>query len=558
MAEESTEETSEEESTEEESTEEPAEEESTEESTEEPTTEESEEEPTEEKNNPVSGKIKIPNIRVIFGSILRILLVLLIIGGLGVFSYIGYVQISSGNADVYSDKAFYNIGEITDDSGIFSQLKTQWYKLTNPESLNTHKSVVERNENNAELGVDIGAFEANKNSDYFEGETIRGTAVVTAGGLSGEESLIDVDCELENYYGEKLITPEEIRYPGNGHAIQKSVSCNFLNGDKLSLPKLKNSLELKFTAAFEGYAIANYDVYLMEAKEFERVVYGLGEDPFNYYGISDSHLRFGNVMVSTTTPGPVNLAIGSSTSQPFAGGPNPYSVSGMARSDAEGNVIFDDSIIEGEFAPEKYYLQISLTSQENGKIKKVESLTLKVPSEIVLDEDRRNCDFKFSGEYDGNYKVYTLTDHAFYNVVNKDCSEESLNGTGITEHNCLKDFDTTGVILQCFFEVPEYSSEWSPIVATNFIAETKFIYEKEKKEYIVVRRSEDSINNDPCADLVEEECKDSKGCSPHDINEFDYCVSCSENFCSDYSENACKVDYCQLDCGWNNDACENV
>jgi len=496
--------------------------------------------------------------RIVGGHFLRGLLILLIIGGVGFFSYIAYIQISSGNAGIYTDQAFNNIGEVTEGSGIWSQLKSQWNKLTNPAALNTHKSVVEKNENNAELGVDIITFEANKNSDYFEGETIRGTAVVTAAGLSGEESLIDVDCELQNYYGAKLVTPETVSYPGNGHTIQKNVGCSFLDGDRLSLPKLKNSLELKFTATFEGYAIANYDVYLMEATEFERIVYDLGKDPFNYYGISDSHLRFGNVMVSTTTPGPVNLAIGSSTSQPFVGGPKPYFVSGMARSDSEGNVVFDDPILEGEFPPEKYYLQVSLSSQENGKIKKVESLTLKVPSEISLDEDRRNCDFQFSGEYEGAYKIYELTEHAFYNIVNKDCSVEALEGTGITSNNCLKDFDTTGVILQCFFEIPEYSSEWSQIVATNFIAETHFIYEKEKKEYIVVRRSEDSTNNDPCADLVEEECKNGKGCSPHDINEFDYCVSCSENFCSDYSKESCDVDYCQLDCDLINDICEDV
>jgi hypothetical protein len=481
------------------------------------------------------GERSFPDIRTVLGNGLRGLLILFIIGGIGVFSYIAYVQISSGNAEIYTDKAFNNVGETIDAWGFWNQFKSQWNKLTNPTSLNTHKSVVEANEDNVELGVDIMTFEANKNSDYFEGEVIRSTAVVRAAGLSGEESLIDVDCELQNYYGEVLVTPEIIPYPGNGNPIQKSVGCSFLDSDKLSLSKLKNSLELKFTASFEGYAIANYDVYLMNGWEFNKIVYDLGKDPFNYYGISDSHLRFGNVMVSTTTPGPVNLAIGTSTSQPFVGGSE-----------------FDQD-------NEKYYFQVSLTSQDRGKIKKVESLTLKVPSEIALDEDRRTCDFQFSGEYDGAYKVYKLTDHAYYNVVNKDCSAESLDGTGITEHNCLKDFDTTGVILQCFFEIPEYSSEWGPMVATNFIAETQFIYEKEKKEYIVVRRSESSIDSDRCAEFEEVECKDSKGCSPHDFTSFDYCVSCSENLCSDYStESICDLDYCQLDCGWVNGECEGV
>jgi hypothetical protein len=288
---------------------------------------------------------------------------------------------------------------------------------------------------------------------------------------------------------------------------------------------------MKFTATFEGYSIANYDVYLMERGEYERISYDLGENPFNYYGISDSHLRPGNVMVSTTTPGPVNLAIGSSSSQPFVGG----------QSYNQEN--------------EKYHFQVSLSSQDRGNIKQVKKLTLKVPSEIILDEDRRTCDFQFSGEYDGSYKIYSLTEHAFYNIVNRDCSMDKLEGTGITTHNCLKDFDTMGVNLQCFFEVPEYSSEWSPLVVTNFIAEVEYVYEKEKKEFIIIRRSDNSEIKGACTDLEEGECKSSKGCTPDSFDEFDECISCKENYCSDYDESSCNNDYCQLECSWTESVC---
>ena len=469
-----------------------------------------------------------------FGTILRILLALLLIAGLGIFSYIGYVQFTSGNLDIYSDETFNNLDEIVETGGFLSGIKMQWNKLLNPSTLNTHKSVVETNENNKDLGVDIIKFESTRSSDHFEGDPIRGIAVVKAASLSDEDSLINIGCELENYYGETLVTPPSISYFGNGYPIQTSVGCSFPDGDKISLPKLRNSLEMKFITTFEGYAIANYDVYLMERNEFERISYSLGENPFNYYGISDPHLRPGNVMVSTTTPGPVNLAIGSSSSQPFVGG---------------------QGINVGN---EKYHFQISLTSQDKGTIKQVKKLTLKVPYEIVLDEDRRICDFQFTGEYDGNYKVYSLTEHAFYNVVNRECDEDKLKGTGITEHNCLKDFDAMGVILQCFFEIPEYSSEWSPLVATNFIAEVEYIYEKEKKEFIVVRRSENSEGEDPCTNFDEEECKSVKGCTPKDADNFDECISCKVHYCVDYDESSCVNDYCQLGCEWESDICEAV
>ncbi len=168
-------------------------------------------------------------------------------------------------------------------------------------------------------------------------------------------------------------------------------------------------------------------------------------------------------------------------------------------------------------------------------------------------EDRRTCDFQFSGEYDGSYKIYSLTEHAFYNLVNRDCSADKLEGTGITKYNCLKDFDTFGVNLQCFFEVPEYSSEWSPLVVTNFIAEVEYVYEKEKKEFIVVRRGDNSQIEDACAELGVPECKSIKGCTPNESNE---CTSCKENYCSDYNESSCNDDYCQLDCSWIESVCE--
>ena len=224
------------------------------------------------------------------------------------------------------------------------------------------------------------------------------------------------------------------------------------------------------------------------------------------------------------------------------------------------DVIFDDP---GDLEGDDYYFQVALTSQErDGKIKKVNSLKLKVPKEVQLIEDRRNCDFTATGESEGAYDIYELTEYAFNEKVNKDCSGEALDGTGMTELNCLKDFKDRGVQLQCFFRIPEYSENWGDIVLTSFVAELDYVYEKEKKTSVVIRRtSTGGERTDACSYIEQKsECELDQGCKPiMDGSVFDKCAECTESYCSDYNIRVdCENNYClSSTCEWVADECKS-
>lgn len=512
-------------------------------------------------------KMSMPNFSTFFRYLIKGFIVIAVIGALVLLGMLIFNASRTGVLEVYTDNVVTNLDETVDQGGFFAFFKKQWDYIQDPSKINTYQSVVENNQENRNLGVKIVNFEANRQSDYFENDDVRGIAVVQAASLSDDFSEVVFGCELEDYHGSDSVKPRVVQYFGNGRVERWNVGCDF-EGNKISLSqKTLNPKDLTFTATFEAFTIAHYNVYLMERGEFERIAYDLGKSPFDYYEINEPLLGIADTMTSTTTAGPVNLAIGTDTSQPFT--TKGYSsISGIATQtysglDGEVETTFADSDVGGETGG-SYYFQVAMSAQErDGKIKKVNSLKLKVPKEIRLIEDRRNCDFVATGEYDGGYSIYELTEYAFNEKVNKDCSSEALEGTGMTELNCMKDFKDRGVQLQCFFEIPEFSEEWGDIVKTSFVAELDYIYEKEKKESITIRRSSTSDSRvDPCSYILKkEECEADQGCKPSISGDsFEGCVSCTENYCSDYkTEGDCKSNYCLSgNCIWSADECKPI
>ena len=462
----------------------------------------------------------------------------------------------SGNLEVFTDKVVNDVGENVDTEGIFGQIKNLWDDIRDPTRMQTYKSVVEDNEENRRLGVKILSFYTDRSSEYFENDDIRGVAAVQAASLSDNWSMIKFDCELEDYHGQKSVLPSDMVYFGNGFEEKANVGCTF-QGDKIALDsQTLNSKKLTFTATFDAFVISHYDVYIMEREEYERITVDLKKNPFDYYNIHEPNLGIGNSMRSTTTPGPVNLAIGTENSQPFTHWSNDESETWFVDEFPE---LYDPDPIHQE---RNYYFQVAMSSnfgETDGSIKSVKSLILKVPKEVQLIEDRRNCDFVSTGQSEGGYDLYTLTDYAFAEKVNKDCSVEALNGTGITENSCMKDFKNRGIQLQCFFRIPEYPQEWGNFVVTSFVAELDYVYEKHKTEYVVIRRMPDAEERgDPCGNYTLEDCKTDMGCKPIlNGNVFETCLSCTENYCSDYeTQEECETNYCLSNtCYWDVDAC---
>jgi len=508
-------------------------------------------------------KINFPSFSTFFRYLIKFFLVIVVLGALTILGIFIFNSYRTGTLEVYTDNVVTSLDNTVDNEGFFGFFKRQWDYIQDPSKINTYRSVVENNEDNRNLGMKIVTFEPNRQSDYFENDDIRGVAVVQAASLSGNFSEVVFNCNLEDYHGSDSIKPRVVQYFGNGRVERWNVGCDF-EGDKVLLSqKTLNPKDLTFTATFEAFALAHYNVYIMKRSEFERIAYDLGKSPFEYYGINEPLLGIGDTMKSTTTAGPVNLAIGTETSQPFTTWElDRTSIGGPGRYNTLGEIVFDDSSEDYELTGNDYYFQVALSSQESdGKIKKVNSLRLLVPKEVQLIEDRRNCDFQATGESDGAYDVYGLTEYAFNEKVNKDCSKEALAGTGMTELNCMKDFKDRGVQLQCFFRIPEYSQDWGDIVLTSFVAELNYVYEKEKKTSITIRRTSSSDSRvDPCSYIEQkEDCESDQGCKPIIVGgTFDKCVACTENYCSDYkTEEDCKNNYCLLSvCEWDTNICK--
>ncbi len=480
------------------------------------------------KRNLMHGKRFKVDLPVIFGYVVKGIFGLILIGIIVLIGFIIFNLARSGQLGVYTKDVVVNVDNSIDSQGLFGWFKTQWEWIKDPAKMRTYRSVVEANEENENLGVKIVSFEV-PNEKVFEGDPIVGVAVVQAASISDNTSRVKFDCELEDYNGDYTVKPDYFEYPGNGIVKRVNVMCDF-DSSNLYLPNKINAKQIKFKNIFESKTLASYDVYIMKKDKYEFINYELGKNVFDYYGISDPLLSGDGVMRSVTTAGPVNLAIGTETSQPFVYSPE----DGM-----------------------EYYIQVDITPQWRGDIKYVKDLRLKVPEEIELVEDPRTCDFEFSGEYDGGYKVYHLTPYAMEHKVNVDCSQERLDEVGLSEESCVRYFRSGGIQTQCWFKVPSYPEDWSDIVRTSFVAELDYVFESTTSRFVQIYKKEGAKDN-VCESYGESRCKEVKGCEPrYNEGNFSGCVMCNVDRCEDYrSEEDCNNDYCGVgECAYVNGVC---
>ena len=223
---------------------------------------------------------------------------------------------------------------------------------------------------------------------------------------------------------------------GDATLEREDVLCSFEAGNEID--KNIGSRRVTMSATSDIYSISSYDAYIMDTAEYDHIVYDLGQDPFVQYGIRPETLGSGNKMRSKTVPGPVNLAIFTQTPQPFT---------------SEDNFVV---------------LLLTLGVREDGELKEVRELNLKVPEEIEASEDTNFCDFEFSGEYDGDYKIYKASD-------------EVLNRINNVEDYGLE------ISLQCPFSMPELSGG-DLFVQTSIIAEADYVFQIDKTTTVEIRK----------------------------------------------------------------------
>jgi len=359
----------------------------------------------------------------IFGYFLKFFGIVILIGGLAFIGIWGYNYIK--DSDI--------LNTLPDVENPFSTM--------NPEQFNTYDSLVKENEENEDLGVEIVTFEPLSNY-FLIGDSIQLRGVIKSSSLSDEDSVAFINCELEDYYGDVIIDPEEINVPGEGRVETTDILCSFEGG----LDESSNSKKATLTVNYGFYSLATYDTYIMERSEYDYLVYDKGVDPFEEYGFSPENIKSNNIMQSVTFPGPVNLAISTNTPQPF----------------------YDEQEI---------LFIVSLKEEWAGNLWQLDDLKLKIPEEINLDEDTAFCDFVDSGEIEGNYKIYDLKQEEL-DEVNSACSPEMLENIGMSEQRCISELKTEIQFL-CKFTIlglPENQN----LLHTNIVAETNYIYEIEE------------------------------------------------------------------------------
>nr|MBA4405358.1 hypothetical protein [Nanoarchaeum sp.] len=427
----------------------------------------------------------------VFGNILKGLLGLILVAALVGLVFIGIQLFKSGKAEGIAKDASIAIDNQNPTRGI----SYWWEYIKNPARMKTYSSEIDDSEEYEDVGVEIVNFESSQTT-YFQGNDVRGIAVVEAASLSRNMSNIVFNCSLEDYYGKALVQPADYSYFGNGVKTRKSVGCIF-NGSDVNIGSATlNTKTMSFKASFDFVNEAYYNIYVMRKETYENIVYEKQEDPFDYYDVQDDLITVGNVVNSKSTPGPINLGIGTGTSQPFTEGTDPN------------------------------FLQVSLTPNwNNGNIKYVKDLTLKVTPEIVLENNPNSCDFELYGEEldeqtgEKLYNLYKLTPYAFSEKVNIGCTKEDLNGTGLTSRSCMKDLKSN-VQLQCFFSIPVFPEESVQtegervnfVLLSPIIARAEYVYELEKKTTVEIRRRESSSSVDACNAYTLEECSTKEGC----------------------------------------------
>lgn len=377
----------------------------------------------EENEKKINHPWSITNRPTVFGIILKLFLFIVVVGGLAFLGIKGYNYIK--------------------ESDIFSALPNveNPFSTIHPDQFNTYDSIVKENEDNEDLGVEIIDFEP-LSSYFFVGDQIQLRGVVKSSSLSEEDSNAVVKCELEDYYGETIIDPEEINIPGEGRLETTDILCSFESG----LDESSNSKKATLNINYGFYSMATYDVYIMEKSEYDYLVYEKEVDPFEEYGFRPENIKLNNVMQSVTFSGPVNLAVSTVTSQPF----------------------YDEQEI---------LFIISLKEEWAGDLWQLKDLKLKVPEEMGLPEDTTFCDFVDSEETEGNYKIYTLKQEKL-DEVNGACSPEMLENIGMSEQRCIDELKTEIQFL-CKFAILDLPEDQN-LLHTNIVAETNYIYEIEK------------------------------------------------------------------------------
>ena len=252
-----------------------------------------------------------------------------------------------------------------------------WDELFHPEKHKDFGSFEDQELKKKDIGIEINNFKPIM-STFYENQpiTVRGT--IEAASLYSEDSNVIFNCEMEDYNGALIVTPNEAILSGNAIKLIKTVACVFNEG--LSSNKKIDTKSVKLISSFDKfYTESTYIIYYLNRDRYNEL-YLEGKNPFDVYGWDKSLLGGKNIMNSKVSPGPIDVIIGSAIPQPFIAG------------------------------DENLYLEVLIKEDNQVELNEIKDFKLFVPNGITLSDNINLCSFKPYEEsiQDGNYQVYTL------------------------------------------------------------------------------------------------------------------------------------------------------
>ena len=260
------------------------------------------------------------------------------------------------------------------------------------------------NEEYEEEGIGVKLDYPETTKDRFDpGQAIVIYSHLEAATLSEYDSDINFECELDGYTDVYESKPENVVLPARGDDVYQRVECRFLEGLKEERTQTRDA---RIIAKFdEFYSESTYPLlFVSEDDEREIKPAEYIQNSIKWYNIRN----FGNSQVS---PGPVKLALGIETPQPFKAG------------DTDLN------------------LEVRIESDDRVNLNNVDSLQLFIPRDsIIMHTDDPFCDFELVGG-EVRYDIFEIKAGAQEDYLNEQCTTSSCR----REKRLIQ--------LSCFFDI---------------------------------------------------------------------------------------------------------
>ncbi len=307
-----------------------------------------------------------------------------------------------------------------------------------------------------EIRVEILDLES-PGSPYFSEEPIVVRGAIEVDTLQGQGMNLDIDCNLANYNGSVEVEPTSLEVEEGKINFRRSFACSFEEG--IFTQKTVDNKEAEITASFLSSSSSKYEIYVLKEEEYESLVYNLGRNPFDEYGIvPDSLESDGTLSSEIETAGPIFVDLYVDSTQPFK----------------EGE----------EFLP----LEITILDvSDHGNIAFLESLELKVPSMIELSSEELFCDFEFNS-LEGAYVIYSLRQEIIDEKINEECSQERLEELGLSEERCIDRYKKE-LTFKCDMDISQIAEGEGNLIRGDIFAEANYNFEIKRTIGVEVRKS---------------------------------------------------------------------